>query len=64
MRIPLGKLTTLAPGAVLETGVALGGPVELRVQGRTVARGELVDVEGEVGVRILSVVDPAASTAS
>jgi len=42
----------LAPGDVLETGQPVGGQVLLRIGGRAVARGELVAVDGEVGVRV------------
>ena len=42
----------LAPGDVIETGRRINEPVVLRVAGREVARGELVEVEGELGVRI------------
>jgi flagellar motor switch/type III secretory pathway protein FliN len=31
--------------------------VDLTVAGRVIARGELVDVEGEIGVRVTEVVD-------
>jgi type III secretion system YscQ/HrcQ family protein len=46
------ELIELRPGAVLPVGRPLAGPVDLTVGGRVVARGELVDVEGEIGVRI------------
>lgn len=42
----------LRPGDVIETGRRVAEPVILRVAGRAVARGELVDVDGEVGVRV------------
>ncbi len=42
----------LCPGDVIETGRRVAEPVILRVAGRAVARGELVDVDGEVGVRV------------
>jgi flagellar motor switch/type III secretory pathway protein FliN len=42
----------LGPGDVIETGRRLAEPVILRVAGREVARGELVSLEGELGVRI------------
>lgn len=51
------ELLSLRPGAVLPVGRPLAGPVDLVVGGRVVARGELVDVEGEVGVRITQVSD-------
>ena len=46
------ELLELRPGAVIPAGRPLAGPVDLTVGGRVVARGELVDVEGEIGVRI------------
>jgi flagellar motor switch/type III secretory pathway protein FliN len=42
----------LGPGDVIETGRRIAEPVILRVAGREVARGELVNLEGELGVRI------------
>jgi type III secretion system YscQ/HrcQ family protein len=46
------ELLDLRPGAVVPVGRPLAGPVDLTVGGRVVARGELVDIEGEVGVRV------------
>ena len=43
----------LGPGDVVALGRKIGEGVTLRVAGVTVARGELVDLDGEVGVRIL-----------
>jgi flagellar motor switch/type III secretory pathway protein FliN len=42
----------LQPGDVIETGRRINEPVVLRVAGREVARGELVEIEGELGVRV------------
>jgi flagellar motor switch/type III secretory pathway protein FliN len=42
----------LSVGDVIETTQRLAAPVVLRVGGREVGRGELVNVEGHVGVRI------------
>ncbi|HVH41904.1 MAG TPA: FliM/FliN family flagellar motor switch protein [Labilithrix sp.] len=44
---------SLAPGDVVTLGRKLGDPAILRVAGVEVARGELVQVDGEYGVRIL-----------
>jgi flagellar motor switch/type III secretory pathway protein FliN len=52
-------LLELTPGQVLSLGRSLGGPVELRAGGRCLARGELVEVDGELGVRITELVDAA-----
>jgi len=51
------ELLELRPGAVIPVGRPLAGPVDLTVGGRVVARGELVDVEGEIGVRVTQVND-------
>jgi type III secretion system YscQ/HrcQ family protein len=51
------ELLELRPGAVIPVGRPLAGPVDLTVGGRVVARGELVDVEGEIGVRITQMND-------
>jgi flagellar motor switch/type III secretory pathway protein FliN len=45
---------SLGAGDVIAIGRRIGEPVVLRVGGEEVARGELVDVDGEVGVRLLS----------
>ena len=42
----------LAPGDVIEAGRRIAEPVVLRIAGREVARGELVNLEGELGIRI------------
>ncbi|HEX7476770.1 MAG TPA: type III secretion system cytoplasmic ring protein SctQ [Polyangiales bacterium] len=49
----LGELAQLGPGQVLSTGRRIGESVTLRAADRAIAEGELVDVDGEVGVRIL-----------
>jgi type III secretion protein Q len=53
--LPLGEVARIAPGAVLGLGLDRRGLVRLRIGDRDVARGELVDVDGSVGVRITSV---------
>jgi len=53
LSVPLGELASLAPGAVLRTGRPLGEPVQLRAGDRVIGQGELVEVEGELGVRLL-----------
>jgi len=52
--LALEEIGALRPGEILSTGCPIGERVTLRVGGRVVASGELVDVEGDVGVRILS----------
>jgi type III secretion protein Q len=47
------ELLELEPGAVVPLGRPLAGPVDLCVGGRLVGHGELVDIEGEIGVRVV-----------
>ena len=61
VRVELGSVSLLArewaelrPGDIIRSDQRVGEPVRLRIAGREVARGELVNVEGELGVRILS----------
>jgi type III secretion system YscQ/HrcQ family protein len=49
----LEDLAQLQPGEVVTTGRALGSEVLLRAGERVIATGELVDVDGELGVRVL-----------
>jgi flagellar motor switch/type III secretory pathway protein FliN len=59
VRVELGAVTMsarewaeLRPGDVVAVGRRIAEPVVLRIAGMVVARGELVDIEGELGVRI------------
>ncbi len=56
-QLTLRQITELAVGQVVQLGRPLGGPFELRVAGRVLGRGELVDVDGELAVRIVSLGD-------
>ena len=63
VRVELGTVSLtarewaeLAPGDIIETGQRMAEPVVLRIAGREVARGELVNLEGELGVRIRELV--------
>lgn len=49
-----GAWSELCPGDVVSLGRRLGDPAVLRVAGAPVARGELVQIDGEIGVRILA----------
>ncbi len=51
--LSLEELAALRPGEVVASGVPIGEAVRLRVGRKVVATGELVEVEGEVGVRLI-----------
>jgi type III secretion protein Q len=54
VEVPLSEIARLQPGAALPLAIDRRGLVTLRVGDRTVARGELVDIDGAVGVRVLA----------
>ncbi len=55
VEMSLGDVASLAVGEVLRTSRTLSDKVTLRAGERAVARGELVDVDGELGVQITEV---------
>jgi flagellar motor switch protein FliN/FliY len=57
VKLPLRDLLSLAPGAVLELDRSADAPVDVLVNGCLVARGEVVVIDGEFGVRITAVVE-------
>jgi flagellar motor switch protein FliN/FliY len=57
LRMPLRDLLSLEPGAVLELDRPADAPVDVLVNGRLVARGEVVVIDGEFGVRVTDLVE-------
>jgi flagellar motor switch protein FliN/FliY len=51
-QMTLQEVTDLSTGSVIDFGQGEGEPVEVLVNGRVVARGEAVMVQGNYGVRI------------
>ncbi len=56
-RIPIRDLLSLDQGGVVKLGRALDEPVELVVNGMTTARGEMVVVDGRLGLRVTELID-------
>ncbi|GAA4810516.1 flagellar motor switch protein FliN [Nocardioides caeni] len=61
-RMTVRDLLALTPGAVLELDRAAGSPADLLVNGRLVARGEVVVVDEDFGLRVTEIVDAAAAS--
>lgn len=53
VELDLGSLARVRPGQVIDCGEPVGGAVDLVVSGVVVGRGELVTVDGRLGVRVL-----------
>jgi flagellar motor switch protein FliN/FliY len=54
-RMTLGEALALAPGSVIGLHRLAGEPVDLLVNGRVIARGEVVVLDEEFGLRVTDV---------
>jgi flagellar motor switch protein FliN len=57
-RMSVRELLSLTPGAIVELDRAAGSPADLLVNGRLIARGEVVVVDENFGIRITQIVAP------
>jgi flagellar motor switch protein FliN/FliY len=55
-RLSVRDLLAMAPGAVIELDRVAGGPTDLLVNGRLIARGEVVVIDENFGIRITEIV--------
>lgn len=55
-RLPVREVLELIPGSILELDRPAGSPADVMVNGRLVARGEVVVVDDEYAVRIIEIV--------
>lgn len=53
VQVPLAELEQMQTGYLVDLQSAADGAVEIQANGRLVGRGELVDLEGRTGVRLL-----------
>lgn len=60
-RMTVRDLLALSPGAVLELDRAAGSPADLLVNGRLIARGEVVVVDEDFGLRVTEIIDESAA---
>jgi flagellar motor switch protein FliN/FliY len=59
-RMSVRELLSLIPGAIVELDRAAGSPADLLVNGRLVARGEVVVIDENFGIRITEIVAPGS----
>ena len=57
VELEIGELRRVAEGYVFNLQRPLDGAVTLRVNGRPIGRGELVEIEGSLGVRLTAILD-------
>ncbi|KRF37450.1 flagellar motor switch protein FliN [Nocardioides sp. Soil805] len=60
-RMTVRDLLALSPGAVLELDRAAGSPADLLVNGRLIARGEVVVVDEDFALRVTEIVDESTA---
>lgn len=58
-RMMIRDILHLAPGSVLELDKLAGDPVEIMINGKSIARGEVVVIDENFGVRLTSIVTPS-----
>lgn len=56
--MPISEILSLGPGSVVELDRLAGEPVDLLVNGKIIARGEVVVVDENFGVRITMLMSP------
>jgi len=62
-RMTIGETLTLAPGSIVSLNRLAGDPVDLLVNGRPIARGEVIVVDEEFGLRVTEIVSSGAAVA-
>jgi flagellar motor switch protein FliN len=55
-KLPVRQVLELTPGSVLELDRAAGSPADVMVNGRLIARGEVVVIDEEFGIRITEII--------
>jgi len=66
-RMSVRDLLSLAPGSVVELDRAAGSPIDVLVNGTLIARGEVVVIDEEFGIRVTEIIsadNPAAKKLS
>ncbi len=59
MKMMVREVLDLGTGSIIEVDKAAGEPVDVMVNGRLVAKGEVVVIEDNFGVRITEILNPA-----
>ncbi|HNR29676.1 MAG TPA: flagellar motor switch protein FliN [Candidatus Hydrogenedentes bacterium] len=58
VEMPIGDILGLGPGSIVEVGHLIDEPVELLINDRLIARGDVVVVDEKFGLRITEIVSP------
>jgi len=58
VEVPLGDILNYGPGSIIEVGHMIDEPVELLINDKLIARGDVVVVDEKFGLRITEIVSP------
>ena len=58
VEMPIGDILNLGPGSIIEVGHLVDEPIELLINDKLIARGDVVVVDEKFGLRITEVVSP------
>lgn len=58
-KLPIKQLISLNQGSVVELERGVNEPLDLMVNGTLIARGEVVVVDGQFGLRLIDIVSPS-----
>ena len=58
-KLPIKQVLELKPGSVVELDSVSGEPIDVLVNGFLIAQGEIVVVNGKLGIRLTDVVTPS-----
>lgn len=56
--LPIGEILMLGPGSIVEVGHLIDEPVDLLINDKLIARGDVVVVDEKFGLRITEIVSP------
>ncbi|HOZ45060.1 MAG TPA: FliM/FliN family flagellar motor switch protein [Candidatus Hydrogenedentes bacterium] len=59
VEMPISDILALGPGSIVEVGHLIDEPIELLVNDKLIARGDVVVVDEKFGLRITEIVSPA-----
>jgi flagellar motor switch protein FliN len=60
-RMTIGETLALGPGSIITLNRLAGEPVDLLVNGKPIARGEVVVIDEEFGLRVTEIVGRSAA---
>jgi len=58
VKIVINDLIQLGQGSIIELDKSVGDPLEIYINGKLIARGEVVVVDDKFGIRVTDIISP------